>query len=39
MRVSLHHTLGADEVRRRMHKHGHEIANYFPPGMATVETD
>ena len=39
MRVSLPHTLGADEVLRRMHKHGHEIANYFPPGMATVETD
>ena len=21
-----------------MHKHGHEIGNYFPPGMAEVET-
>ena len=39
MRVSLPHTLGKDEVRRRMHAHGHEIGNYFPPGMATVETD
>lgn len=39
MRVSLPHSLGAEEVRRRMHKHGHEIADYFPPGMATVETD
>jgi len=37
MRVRLPHTLGKEEVRRRMHEHGHEIANYFPPGMATVE--
>lgn len=21
-----------------MHKHAHEIGSYFPPGMATVET-
>ncbi len=39
MRVSLPHNLGKEEVRRRMHAHGHEIANYFPPGMATVERD
>lgn len=39
MRVSLPHNLGAEEVRRRMHAHAHEIANYFPPGMATVETE
>lgn len=38
MRVSLPHSLGKDEVRRRMHEHGHEIGGYFPPGMATVET-
>ncbi|MHA7821036.1 MAG: polyhydroxyalkanoic acid system family protein [Erythrobacter sp.] len=38
MKVSLPHSLGAEEVRRRMHEHGHEIGNYFPPGMATVET-
>lgn len=38
MRVMLPHNLGAEEVRRRMHAHAHEIANYFPPGMATVET-
>jgi cytochrome bd-type quinol oxidase subunit 1 len=38
MRVSLPHNLGAEEVRRRMHEHGHEIADYFPPGMAEVET-
>lgn len=38
MRVSLPHTLGKEEVRRRMHAHGHEIANYFPAGMASVDT-
>jgi hypothetical protein len=38
MRVSLPHTLGREEVRARMHKHGHEIADHFPPGMAEVET-
>ncbi|EAQ28962.1 hypothetical protein NAP1_15223 [Erythrobacter sp. NAP1] len=38
MRVSLPHSLGKEEVRRRMHKHGHEIGSYFPPGMASVET-
>ncbi|AWW73625.1 hypothetical protein CD351_04185 [Erythrobacter sp. KY5] len=37
MRVSLPHSLGKEEVRRRMHKHGHEIGSYFPPGMATVD--
>lgn len=39
MHVSLPHNLGKEEVRRRMHAHAHEIANYFPRGMATVETD
>jgi len=39
MRVSLPHSLGAEEVRRRMHTHAHEIGSYFPPGMATVETE
>lgn len=38
MRVSLPHSLGREEVRRRMHEHGHEIAGHFPAGMATVET-
>lgn len=38
MRVNLPHDLGKEEVRRRMHEHGHEIADYFPAGMATVET-
>lgn len=39
MRVSLPHSLGREEVRRRMHDHAHEIGSYFPPGMATVETE
>ncbi|MEP3422957.1 MAG: polyhydroxyalkanoic acid system family protein [Erythrobacter sp.] len=38
MRVSLPHTLGAEEVRRRMHAHAHEIADYFPAGMAEIES-
>ncbi len=38
MRVTLPHTLGREEVRRRMHEHGHEIADHFPAGMASVET-
>jgi len=38
MRISLPHNLGSEEVRRRMHKHAHEIGSYFPAGMATVET-
>lgn len=38
MRVSLPHSLGKEEVRRRMHEHGHEIADYFPAGMASVDT-
>ena len=38
MRVTLPHKLGKEEVRDRMHKHGHEIGNYFPAGMAEVET-
>ena len=39
MRVSLPHSLGKEEVRRRMHEHGHEIADYFPAGMASVDTN
>lgn len=39
MRVALPHSLGREEVRRRMHAHGHEIADQFPAGMAHVETD
>ncbi|KEO89189.1 hypothetical protein EH31_14240 [Erythrobacter longus] len=39
MRIALPHKLGREEVRRRMHAHAHEIGSYFPPGMASVETD
>ncbi len=39
MRVTLPHSLGRDEVRSRLHRHAHEIADHFPSGMATVETD
>ena len=38
MRVNLPHDLGKDEVRERMRNRSHEIAGYFPPGMASVET-
>ena len=38
MRVNLNHSLGKEEVRRRLEEHGHEIAGYFPAGMATVDT-
>lgn len=38
MRIALPHKLGREEVRRRMHAHADEIGSYFPPGMATVET-
>jgi hypothetical protein len=38
MRVILPHSLGKEEVRRRMHKHAHEIADFFPVGLAKVTT-
>nr|WP_298931096.1 polyhydroxyalkanoic acid system family protein [uncultured Erythrobacter sp.] len=38
MRVNLPHQLGKEEVRKRMRERSHEIAGYFPPGMATIET-
>lgn len=38
MRVTLKHDLGKEEVRRRMRERSHEIAGYFPVGMASVET-
>ncbi|UYV16798.1 polyhydroxyalkanoic acid system family protein [Porphyrobacter sp. ULC335] len=38
MRVTLPHTLGKEEVRRRMHKHADEIGNFFPAGLAKVTT-
>ena len=37
MRLSLPHSLGKEEVRRRLQEHGHEIADQFPAGMAEVE--
>lgn len=39
MRVTLPHTLGKDEVRRRMRKHADEIGSFFPAGLAKVTTD
>ena len=38
MRVTLPHTLGREEVRRRMHEHSDEIEGHFPSGMARVES-
>jgi len=38
MRVALPHSLGKDEVRRRMHKHADEIGSFFPAGLAKVTT-
>jgi hypothetical protein len=38
MRVALPHSLGKDEVRRRMHKHAGEIGSFFPAGLARVTT-
>ena len=38
MRVTLPHSLGKEEVRRRMHKHAHEIGSFFPAGLARVTT-
>lgn len=38
MRVTLPHSLGKDEVRRRMRAHADEIAGFFPPGLARVRT-
>lgn len=39
MRVNLPHDLGKEEVCNRMRDRAHEIAGYFPPGMATVDTE
>jgi hypothetical protein len=38
MRVHLPHEIGKEEVRKRMRERSHEIAGYFPAGMATIET-
>ena len=36
MRVALPHSLGREEVRRRLHARSDEIAGLFPGGMAEV---
>ncbi len=38
MQVKLPHDLSREEVRRRMHAHSQEIADFFPPGLAKVTT-
>ena len=38
MRVPLQHTLGKEEVRRRLHARSHEIGDAIPGGMANVTT-
>lgn len=38
MRVPIDHTLGKDEVRRRLKARSHEIADAIPGGMAQVNT-
>lgn len=38
MRVPLQHTLGKEEVRRRLRERSHEIADAIPGGMAQVST-
>jgi hypothetical protein len=36
MRIALPHSLGREEVRRRLHARSGEIAGLFPGGMAEV---
>jgi hypothetical protein len=36
MRITLPHSLGREEVRRRLHARSGEIAGLFPGGMAEV---
>ncbi len=38
MRIPLQHTLGKEEVRRRLHARSHEIGDAIPGGMADVTT-
>jgi hypothetical protein len=38
MRVTLPHTLGREEVRRRLRERSPEIADHIPGGMAQVNT-
>lgn len=39
MRLVLPHSLGKEEVRRRLHDNSHKIAGQLPGGMADVTTD
>ncbi len=39
MRVTLPHTQDKAEIRRRLDARSHEIVDYFPPGMATIERE
>lgn len=39
MRVAIPHDLGREEVRRRLTERSHEIADYIPGGIASVETN
>lgn len=36
MRIALPHSLGREEVRRRLHARSGEIAGMFPGGMAEI---
>ncbi len=38
MRVPISHTIGKEEVRRRLQSRSHEIARFVPGGMADVTT-
>jgi len=38
MRVAIPHTLGRDEVRRRLHARSGEIAGLLPGGIGDVQT-
>lgn len=39
MRIAIPHTLGKDEVRRRLKARSGEIAGFIPGGMADVRTE
>lgn len=39
MRVTLPHNHAKAEIRRRLDERSHEIVDYFPPGMATMERE
>jgi hypothetical protein len=37
MRIAVPHTLGREEVRRRLHERLPEVSDLFPSGLAQVE--